>query len=186
MDDDNLRAELRSAIPEAPDTTAWADEARVQHGRRTRLAMTGAVSVLVLAVIGAIGGPMLISGGQHAVPAATPSAVGGTTAGQETPGTTISPTQSTDLVPVACQGLKLSTGPLPSTAQRLRLCPVGDLSEEVYYPLLTILDGDQAKAVLAALQARPRLEADFCTADGGPSFLLVAETDGTLPAALNL
>ena len=49
MDDDKLRAELRSAIPEPPDTSAWADEARLRHGRRTRLAYWAQAELVAMA-----------------------------------------------------------------------------------------------------------------------------------------
>lgn len=180
MDDDNLRAELRSAIPEPPDASGWADQARLRHGRRIRLAMTGAVTVLVLAVIGAFLWPSVNGGVRNAVPAASPSS-----AGSSRPATT-TPAPSNDVEPAECRGLKQSAGPLPPAAQRLWLCRADAFTAEVLNPLLTVLDGDRANAVLATLAAQKPHDAPFCSADGGPAFWLVAETDTAVPVVMNL
>lgn len=177
MDDDNLRAELRSAIPEAPDTTAWADEARVRHGRRTRLAMTGAVSVLVLAVIGGFLWPSLNEGGRVAVPAASP-----------TPVTTPTPALPTPSSPTQCRGLAPSTGTaeVPARADRLLLCPTARSAAHTFTPLDPVV-GDGTAKVLHILTGLPKVSnRQVCTEESGPDYLLVAESDGRPPVVMVL
>ncbi|MFT4217671.1 MAG: hypothetical protein QM619_10890 [Micropruina sp.] len=72
MNDDQLRAGLRAAIPEPPEPGSWAGEARRRHARRTRGAMAGGAAVIVLTLVGAFLWPTRNGSDLVAVPAATP------------------------------------------------------------------------------------------------------------------
>lgn len=79
MNDDDLRAALRAAVPDDPDTSDWAAEAREQSRRRVRRARTmtaGGICVVVLAVLGAVLWPALVPGSDSLVaePAHRPTA----------------------------------------------------------------------------------------------------------------
>ena len=88
----------------------------------------------------------------------------------------------------ACRGLQPSSSPttVPTTASRLRLCPTGWYTNLAFAPLDTV-DGERAAAVLNVLARQPRLTGQMaCTAELGPDFLLVAETDGQAPVVMVL
>lgn len=177
MDDDKLRAELRSAIPEPPDTSAWADEARLRHGRRTRLAMTSAVAVLVLAVTGAFLWPSSNESGRVAVPATSPSAM-----------ETHAPPLPTSSSPTQCRGLAPSTSPaeVPARADRLLLCPTARSAASTFAPLDAVV-GDGTAKVLNTLTGLPKASSrQACTEEFGPDYLLVAESDGRPPVVMVL
>lgn len=103
----------------------------------------------------------------------------------------VTPTPSPSLTPSppeACQGLTPSSAPTqaPTTADRLRLCPTGWYTNVSFAPLDTV-DGERATAVLQVLAAQPQLTGQLaCTAEQGPDFLLVAETDGQAPVVMVL
>lgn len=72
------------------------------------------------------------------------------------------------------------------SATTLRLCAVGDTADQVWLPVDT-LQGAGVGRVLVSVVSQPRVSGQqACTAEQGPDFLLVAETDGQAPIVMML
>lgn len=189
MNDDELRTRLHRAVPDPPDPSGWADRARRRSATRSRTWLAGGVAVVALVLAGAVGWPWLNQAGQRAVPAAPPSGTASTTPGAGTPaGPTATPTTAPPSnAAKECGQLNAATrSPVPARADRLRLCPADLFTSEFRYPLLTVLDGERADAVLAVLADQKPLDTPACKADGGLAFWLVAETAGGRPVVMKL
>lgn len=100
-----------------------------------------------------------------------------------TPTATPSPADQTYL-PKECRGLTVSSGAVPTSAQRLRLCPTAQYASSTFTPLMPLMNATSVLGVVSAQERLPQPAA--CTADYGPDFLLVAETDGKPPVVMNL
>lgn len=158
MNEDELRTDLRAAIPEPPDPSGWAEEARRRHRRRVQRTMTGTAAVAVLALIGAILWPSWNGAGRVAVPAAPPIPAGSPAANPDCAGTLAA---AQTLAPRGQSGVL-----------RVSLCPRAD-GPTFTTPADALDEGATALFdTIAALPAEQRRDPD-CTAVGDRRYLVV-------------
>lgn len=148
MNDDDLRAALHAAVPDDPDTSDWAAQAREQSRRRVRRARTmtaGSICVVVLAVLGAVFWPTLVPNSDSLVaePAHRPAA----TSASSTPlaGRVGALCRPTDVIgPSRQQPVDLST------VSNGRLCTSSDTKGGIRE---LVLSADDSRQIAADIQA---------------------------------
>ena len=160
MNHDELRAQLDAAVPEPPDPSGWADEARRRQARKTRSVMASGVAIVVLAVVGALLWPAWNGAGRLAVPATSP---------------TLTVTEPAPANP-DCAGVRTGTStlaPRGSTAvARASLCPRA--AGDTFTTPADALD-EGATALFDAVAALPaeRSRGSACDAASDRRYLLV-------------
>lgn len=181
-----LRDGLHAAVPDDPNTDAWAGAARRRSATTQRRALATVMTVTVVALAG-ITIPSLLprgaetsmssqAGGASAEPEAT---VARDQKERANTGSTAGPTAGPDC---AAAGAATPAGDLPSGATSIRLCPAGEPGLMLVAPPDALADPAGVAEVIAAYNARPTPQpGQACTQELGPAYtLLIAYPDGTV------